>query len=103
MPPTKKKAAPTTTEAETSNLHTVPILTAVTTEQTTAQTTGACTQAQGQPPAQEKNKTALTNQDTEFIGDKEAQHEEEDEYSQTALKLKALEREKANVTAQLAT
>ena len=98
MAPTKKKAAPTT-EAEASNL----LLAAVAPKQTTAQTTGACTQAQGQPPAQEKNKTALTNQDTEFIGDKEAQHKEEDEYSQTALKLKAVEREKANLTAQLDT
>ena len=107
MAPTKKKAATAaataTTKAETSNLHTVPILAIVAPEQTTAQTTGAGTQVQGQPPAQEKNKAALTNQDTEFIEDEEAQHEEEDEYSQTTLKLKALKREKANLTAQLAT
>ena len=102
MAPAKKKAAPTT-EAENSNLHTDPILAAVAPEQTTAPTTGAGTQVQGQPPAQEKNKAALTNQDTEFIENEEAQHEEEDEYSQTTLKRKALEREKANLTAHLAT
>ena len=108
MAPTKKKAAPTmtntaTAEAETSNLQTVPILAAAAPEQTAAQTTRASTQVQGQPPAQEKNKAALTNQDIEFVEDEEAQHKQEDEYSQTALKLKALEREKANLTAQLAT
>ena len=107
MAPTKKKAATAattaTTEAETSNLHTIPILAVVAPEQTTAQTTGADTQVQGQPPAQEKNKAALTNQDTEFVEDEGTQHDQEDEYSQTALNLKALEREKANLTAQLAT
>jgi len=106
MAPIKKKAATaaaTTTEAETSNLHTIPILAAVALEQTSAQTTRAGTQVQGQPPAQEKNKAALTNQDTESVEDEKAQHEQEDEYSQIALKLKALEREKANVTVQLAT
>jgi len=108
MAPTKKKAAPTmtntaTAEAETSNLQTVPILAAAAPEQTAAQTTRASTQVQGQPPAQEKNKAALTNQDTEFVEDEGTQHDQEDEYSQTALNLKALEREKANLTAQLAT
>ena len=103
MAPTKKKAAPTTTEVETSNLHTVPILAAVAPEKIASQTTRADTQVQGQPPAQEKNKAALTNQDIEFVEDEEAQHKQEDEYSQIALKLKALEREKANLTAQLAT
>ena len=70
MAPTKKKAAPTN-KAEASNLLADPILAAVTPEQTTTQTTGAGTQAQGQPPAQEKNKAALANQDTEFTEDEE--------------------------------
>ena len=82
MAPTKKKAATATTtattEAETSNLHTVPILAAVALEQTSAQTTRAGTQVQGQPPAQEKNKAALTNQDIELVEDEEEQHEQED-------------------------
>ena len=81
MAPIKKKAATaaaTTTEAETSNLHTIPILAAVALEQTSAQTTRAGTQVQGQPPAQEKNKAALTNQDIELVEDEEEQHEQED-------------------------
>ena len=98
----KKKAAPTN-EAEASNLLADPILYAVALEQTTTQTTGASKQAPRQPPAQEKSKAALANQDAEFTEDEGTQHEEEDEYSQTALKLKDLEREKANLTAQLAT
>ena len=60
-------------------------------------------QVQGQRPAQEKNKAAMINQDTEFTEDDETQPEQEDEYTQTALNLKALEREKANLNAQLAT
>ena len=58
---------------------------------------------QGPRPAQDKNKAAMINQDTEFTEDDETQPEQEDEYTQTALNLKALEREKANLTAQLAT
>ena len=45
----------------------------------------------------------MINQDTEFTEDDETQPEQEDEYTQTALNLKALEREKANLNAQLAT
>jgi len=60
-------------------------------------------QIQAQRPAQEKNKAALINQDIEFAEDDETQPEQEDEYTRTALKLKAHEREKANLNAQLAT
>ena len=60
-------------------------------------------QIQAQRPAQEKNKAALINQDTEFAEDDDTQPEQKDEYTQTALKLKALEKEKANLNAQLAT
>ena len=45
----------------------------------------------------------LINKDTEFVENEEIQPEQEDEYTQTALKLKALEKEKANLNAQLAT
>ena len=44
-------------------------------------------QVQGQRPAQEKNKAALINQDTEFAEDDDTQPEQKDEYTQTALKL----------------
>ena len=104
MAPTKRKAAnQTTTEAETSSLHTVIVQTVVSPEETLAQTTGADMQIQAQRPAQEKNKAALINQDIEFAEDDETQPEQEDEYTRTALKLKAHEREKANLNAQLAT
>jgi len=104
MAPTKRKATnQSTTEAETSNLHSVPILTAVSPEQTAAQTIGADKQVQVQRIAQEKNKAAIVNQDPELSEDDETQAAQEDEYTQTALKIKALEREKANLNAQLAT
>ena len=45
----------------------------------------------------------MINQDTELAEDDETQPEQEDEYTRTALKLKAHEREKANLNAQLAT
>ena len=53
--------------------------------------------------AQEKNKAAMINEDTELVEDDKTHAAQEVEYTQTALKLKALEREKANLTAQLAT
>ena len=42
-------------------------------------------------------------QDPEVSEDEETQAFQQDEYTQTALKLKALDREKANLNAQLAT
>ena len=55
-------------------------------------------QDQGQCPVQEKNKATLVNQDIEYVEDEdseffeddETQHEQENEYTQTAVKLKAL-------------
>ena len=104
MAPAKRKNTnQTTVKAEISSLHTVVVQAVVLPEQTLAQTTGAGMQVQGQRPTQEKNKTALINQDTELVEDEDIQLEQEDEYTQTALKLKALEKEKANLNAQLAT
>jgi len=104
MAPTKRKASnQNTSDTETSNLHSVPILTAVSTEQTIAQTSEAEKQVQAQQIIQAKNKAAMINQDPEASDDEEDQTTQQDEYTQTALKVKVLEREKANLNAQLAT
>ena len=96
MAPAKRKNTnQTTVKAEISSLHTVVVQAVVLPEQTLAQTTGAGMQVQGQRPTQEKNKTALINQDTELVEDEDIQPEQEDEYTQTALKLKAIEKEKS--------
>ena len=49
--------------------------------------------------AQEKNKAAMINEDTELVEDDKTHAAQEVEYTQTALKLKALEREKDNLNA----
>ena len=104
MAPTKRKVGnQTTTEAETSNLHNVPIQTDASPQQTPAQTTGADKQVRAQHAAQEKNKAAMIDQDIELAEDDKIHAAQEDEYTQTPLKLKALKREKANLNAQLAT
>ena len=93
MAPAKRKNTnQTTVKPETSSLHTVVVHIIVSPEQTLAQTTGADMQVQVQCPAQEKNMAALINQDTELVEDEDIQPEQEDEYTQTALKLKALEK-----------
>ena len=82
MTPTKRKNTnQPTTEAETSNLHTIVVQTVVPPETNLAQTTGADMQVQVQRPSQEKNKAALINQDTELAEDDETQPEQEDEYT----------------------
>ena len=45
----------------------------------------------------------MVNQDPEASEDDEIQATQQDEYTQTTIKIKALEREKANLSAQLAT
>jgi len=104
MAPAKRKAPnQNTTDPENSNLHSIPIRTAVSAEQTTAHTIEAEKQVQAQRIIQEKNKAAMVNQDPEVSEDDETQVNQQDEYTQTALKIKALEREKAHLNAQLAT
>ena len=49
--------------------------------------------------AQEKNKAAMINEDTELVEDDKTHAAQEVEYTQTTLKLKALEREKDNLNA----
>ena len=100
MTPAKRKVSDqNTADLETSNLHNVPIWTVVSTEQTITQTTKAEKQAQAQRTIQEKNKTAMVNQDPEVSKDNEIQATQQDEYTQTALEIKALMREKANFIA----
>ena len=45
----------------------------------------------------------MVNQDPEASKDDKIQATQQDEYTQTTIKIKALEREKANLSAQLAT
>ena len=47
--------------------------------------------------AQEKNKAAMINEDTELVEDDKTHAAQEVEYTQTGLKFKALEREKDNI------
>ena len=105
MAPTKRKATnQNTSELKASNLHNIPVQqVTVPTEQTLAHPTEAEKHAQAQRAQQEKNKAALVNPDPEGTEDDEPPLPQQDEYTQTTLKIKALERHKAILNAQLAT